>query len=54
MRLKQLNYLIAIIQSGSLSKASAQLGIAQPALSRSLRAMEADLGGMAAHPAADA
>ena len=44
MRLKQLNYLIAIIQSGSLSKASAQLGIAQPALSRQIRQLEQEVG----------
>lgn len=44
MKLNQLSYLIAIIQSGSLSKAAATLGIAQPALSRQMRQLEQDIG----------
>jgi LysR family transcriptional regulator, nitrogen assimilation regulatory protein len=44
MDLKQLRYLVAIIQCGSITRASMQLNVAQPALSLHMRNMEADLG----------
>jgi len=43
MELRQLRYFLAVADNGSLSKASAMLGIAQPALSRSMRQLEAAL-----------
>jgi LysR family nitrogen assimilation transcriptional regulator len=42
--LRQLRYFVAIVQCGSISRASLQLNIAQPALSLHVRNMEADLG----------
>ena len=42
--LRQLRYFVAIVQCGSISRASLQLNIAQPALSLHIRNMEADLG----------
>lgn len=44
MDLRQLRYFVAIVQCGSISRASLQLNIAQPALSLHVRNMEADLG----------
>jgi LysR family nitrogen assimilation transcriptional regulator len=44
MELRQLSYFLTILQSGSLSKASATLGVAQPALSRQIRQLEEELG----------
>ena len=44
MDLKQLRYFVAIIQCGSITRASLQLYVAQPALSLHIRNMEADLG----------
>lgn len=44
MDLKQLRYFVAIIQCGSITRASMQLNVAQPALSLHIRNMEADLG----------
>ena len=38
------NYIIMIVQQGNLSKAAAQLGISQPALSSGLTALENELG----------
>jgi LysR family transcriptional regulator, nitrogen assimilation regulatory protein len=40
MELRQLQYFLAVADSGSLSKASVVLGIAQPALSRAVRQLE--------------
>jgi LysR family transcriptional regulator, nitrogen assimilation regulatory protein len=40
MDLRQLRYFLAVAHSGSLSKASAILGVAQPALSRAVRHLE--------------
>jgi LysR family nitrogen assimilation transcriptional regulator len=40
MELRQLQYFLAVAEHGSLSKASAVLGIAQPALSRAVRRLE--------------
>ncbi|MFM9971650.1 MAG: LysR family transcriptional regulator [Burkholderiales bacterium] len=44
LQLKQLHQLVAITETGSIRAAARRLLIAQPALSRSLRAMESDLG----------
>lgn len=43
MDLKQLTYFVRIAELGSISKAGAALGVAQPALSRQLRALEVEL-----------
>jgi LysR family tcuABC transcriptional regulator len=42
--IKQLKYFVQIVESGSLSKASRQLYIAQPALSQQLAKLEAEVG----------
>ena len=44
MDLRQLRYFVAIVQCGSITRASFQLNVAQPALSLHIRNMEADLG----------
>lgn len=44
MDLRQLKYFVQIVESGSLSKASRQLYIAQPALSQQLARLEAEVG----------
>jgi LysR family nitrogen assimilation transcriptional regulator len=44
MELRQLEYFLAVTASGSLSRASTVLGIAQPALSRSVRHLEEIVG----------
>jgi LysR family transcriptional regulator, regulatory protein for tcuABC len=44
MDLRQLRYFAQIVESGSLSKASRQLFIAQPALSQQLSKLEAEVG----------
>ena len=44
MDLRQLRYFVAIVQCGSITRASVQLNVAQPALSLHIRNMEADLG----------
>jgi len=44
MNLKQLRYFVRIAECGSLSKAAEELGVAQPALSQQLRALEDELG----------
>ncbi|CAI2933119.1 LysR family transcriptional regulator [Aminobacter niigataensis] len=43
MELRQLEYFLAIIEGGSLSKAATVVGIAQPALSRRMRQLEEEL-----------
>ncbi|MBL8584977.1 MAG: LysR family transcriptional regulator, partial [Rhizobiaceae bacterium] len=43
MELRQLRYLIAIIDYGSFSKASGQLNVAQPALSQQIANLEIEL-----------
>lgn len=42
--IKQLRYFITIARLGSLSKAGAELDVAQPALSQSLRSLEEEVG----------
>lgn len=49
MTLVQLRHFIALAQTGSFAKAAAQLFLTQPALSRSIRALEDELG----HPLFD-
>jgi DNA-binding transcriptional LysR family regulator len=44
LQLKQLRQLAAIVEKGSIRAAAHELGIAQPALSRSIRAAEVGLG----------
>lgn len=44
MNLRQLRYFAQIVESGSLSKASRQLFIAQPALSQQLSKLEGEIG----------
>jgi len=41
---RQLRYFIAIVESGSISRAAQRLNVAQPSLSLHVRNMEADLG----------
>ncbi|WP_394790685.1 LysR substrate-binding domain-containing protein [Rhodoferax sp.] len=45
MKLEQLQHLVAIVEHGSLRSASRRLQIPQPALTRSIRALEKELGG---------
>jgi DNA-binding transcriptional LysR family regulator len=44
VRLKQLRDMLAIARRGSLSAAARELGVAQPALTRSIRELERELG----------
>lgn len=43
MDLRRLNYFLAVVENGSVSRAAAALHIAQPALSRQVHALERDL-----------
>ncbi|HXE18592.1 MAG TPA: LysR family transcriptional regulator, partial [Castellaniella sp.] len=44
MNLKQLQYFVQTVESGSMTKASLQLFIAQPALSQQLTKLEDEVG----------
>ena len=44
MTLVQLRHLLSLAQTGSFSKSALALFLTQPALSRSIRALEAELG----------
>jgi DNA-binding transcriptional LysR family regulator len=41
---RRLSYFLAIVQAGSVTKAAAELRVAQPSLSQALRALEHELG----------
>jgi LysR family transcriptional regulator, regulator of abg operon len=45
MKLDQLKHLVAIVDHGSLRSAARRLDVPQPALTRSIRALEKELGG---------
>src|SRR5882762_4979973 len=44
MELRSLEYFVQIAEEGSISRAAGKLGIAQPALTRRIKQLEADLG----------
>ncbi|MDI5890316.1 LysR family transcriptional regulator [Halomonas sp. LR5S20] len=44
MEFRQLRYFIAVAETGSISAASRQVNVAQPALTRQVRLLEEDLG----------
>lgn len=44
MNLRQLEHFLAIARAGSITGAAAELGVAQPTLTKSLRALEEELG----------
>lgn len=44
MELRQIRYFIAVVEAGSLLKASSRLGVAQPALGQQIAALEEELG----------
>lgn len=45
MKLQQLRYLAAVVETGSVTGAAQRLNVSQPALSAGLAALEAELGG---------
>jgi LysR family transcriptional regulator, carnitine catabolism transcriptional activator len=44
MDVRQLSYVLAVVDQGSFTKAAAELQIAQPSLSQAIRGLEAELG----------
>ena len=45
MTLRQLEYLVAVVDEGSFARASAELYVSQPTLSQQVRALEDEVGG---------
>lgn len=45
MNLRQINYLLAVVEEGSFTRAAQLLSVAQPSLSQQVRALEQELGG---------
>ena len=45
MNLRQINYLLAVVEEGSFTRAAQRLAVAQPSLSQQVLALERELGG---------
>ncbi len=45
MNLRQITYLLAVVEEGSFTRAAQRLSVAQPSLSQQVRALERELGG---------
>src|SRR5579875_980366 len=45
MNLRQITYLLAVVEEGSFTRAARRLAVAQPSLSQQVRALEGELGG---------
>lgn len=44
MDLRQLSYVVAVVDEGGMTRAAAAIGVAQPTLSQAIRSLEAELG----------
>ena len=44
MKKQQLRYFVEVVDSGSINKASEKLYVSQPSLSRSIQALEEEMG----------